>query len=45
MKWYEHNRALGKTKPETFNERWIGCRGQLLWPARLPGLNPLDYFV
>ncbi|XP_014487594.1 PREDICTED: uncharacterized protein LOC106751251, partial [Dinoponera quadriceps] len=27
-----------------FINRWIGRRGTIEWPARSPGLTPLDYF-
>lgn len=30
---------------EHFPNRWIGRRGPILWPARSPDLNPLDFFV
>lgn len=30
---------------EHFPDRWIGRGGPLLWPARSPDLNPLDFFV
>lgn len=29
---------------ETFHE-WIGTNGPILWPARSPDLNPLDFFL
>lgn len=29
----------------TFENRWIGRRGIIEWPARSPDLAPLDYFV
>ncbi|KAL6421063.1 hypothetical protein ACFW04_013587 [Cataglyphis niger] len=28
-----------------YPERWIGHGGPILWPARSPDLNVLDYFV
>lgn len=28
-----------------FPNRWIGRGGPILWPARSPDLNPLDFFV
>ncbi|XP_025264144.1 uncharacterized protein LOC112637804 [Camponotus floridanus] len=28
-----------------FNDRWIGRRGYIEWPARSPDLSPLDYFL
>lgn len=50
--WYQHDGApphVGRNVVawlnQTFNGRWIGRRGQVLWPARSPDLNPLDYFV
>ena len=30
---------------EHFPNRWIGRGGPMLWPARSPDLNPLDFFV
>lgn len=30
---------------EHFPNRWIGRGGPILWPARSPDLNPLDFFV
>jgi hypothetical protein len=27
-----------------FPDRWIGRGGPVAWPARSPGLSPLDYF-
>lgn len=30
---------------ETFPGRWIGRGGPVLWPARTPDLNPLDFFM
>lgn len=29
---------------ETFNDRWIGTGGPVLWPPRSPDLTPLDFF-
>ena len=28
---------------ENFPNRWIGCGGPTLWPARSPDLYPLDF--
>lgn len=28
-----------------FENRWIGRRGRIEWPARSPDLNPLDFFL
>lgn len=28
-----------------YPERWIGRGGPIIWPARSPDLNVLDYFV
>lgn len=28
-----------------FPGRWIGRGGPIRWPARSPGLNPLDFYV
>lgn len=28
-----------------FDNRWIGRRGHIEWPARSPDLNPLDFFL
>ena len=28
-----------------YEERWIGRGGPIIWPARSPDLNVLDYFV
>lgn len=30
---------------EEFPDRWIGRGGPIVWPARSPDLNPLDYFL
>jgi len=30
---------------EVFNQRWIGRRGHIEWPARSPDMNPLDFFL
>lgn len=27
---------------QTFNRRWMGTRGTVAWPLRLPNLKPLD---
>jgi hypothetical protein len=29
---------------DAFENRWIGRRGTIEWPARSPGLTPLDFF-
>lgn len=29
---------------ETFNQ-WMGINGPILWPARSPDLNPMDFFL
>jgi len=29
----------------TFQDRWIGRGGPILWSPRSPDLNPLDYFL
>ncbi|GBO22855.1 hypothetical protein AVEN_176251-1 [Araneus ventricosus] len=29
----------------TYGQQWIGRGGSVLWPARLPDLNCLDYFL
>lgn len=29
---------------QSFPQRWIGRLGPILWPARSPDLNPLDFF-
>ena len=28
----------------TYPQRWIGRGGPVIWPARSPDLNPLDFF-
>ncbi|KAJ8981708.1 hypothetical protein NQ317_017752, partial [Molorchus minor] len=30
---------------KSFNGRWISRRGPVLWPARSPDLNPLDFYL
>lgn len=30
---------------DTFENRWIGRRGSIEWPARSPDLSPLDFFL
>lgn len=30
---------------EEFNNRWIGRRGTIEWPARSPDLTPMDFFL
>jgi hypothetical protein len=30
---------------QTFGEQWIGCGGPVIWPARSPDLNPLDFWL
>lgn len=50
--WFQHDGApphIGRNVVNwlnnNFNGRWIGRRGPILWPARSPDLNPLDFYL
>ena len=50
--WYQQDGApphyaapVRQYLDELFPNRWIGRRGFVEWPARLPDLSPLDYFL
>lgn len=41
-----HNSRLARHYLDTkFPNSWIGRSGPVVWPARSPDLNPLDYFL
>lgn len=37
-------RAVTEFLNQEYQRRWIGRNGTILWPARSPDLNPLDFF-
>lgn len=50
--WFQHDGApahfsipVREHLHQTFPHRWIGRGGPVLWPARSPDLNPLDFFL
>jgi hypothetical protein len=50
--WFQHDGAAAYFSAQTqqhlntqFPDRWLGRGGPELWPARLPDLNPLDFFL
>jgi hypothetical protein len=38
-------RAVRDVLSNTYHDRWIGRGGPTARPPRLPGLNPLDYYL
>lgn len=41
-----HNAAVTRNKlNQMFEDRWMGTRGPIPWPARSPDLSPLDFFI
>jgi hypothetical protein len=50
--WFQHNGTPAHFSAQTqqhlntqFPDRWLGYGGPVSWPARLPDLNPLDFFL
>lgn len=50
--WFQHDGAPAHSCEQarawldsTFPGQWIGRNGPVLWPARSPDLNPLDFFL
>lgn len=50
--WYQMDgapphstRAVDRSLTDTFQDRWIGNRGPMLWPPRSPDLTPLDFYL
>jgi len=39
------SRRVREILNERFRDRWMGQGGPIIWPARSPDLNVLDYFV
>lgn len=40
-----HTQPIRQYENEKFSGQWIGTRGHIERPARLPDLSPLDYFL
>ncbi|XP_067204331.1 uncharacterized protein [Linepithema humile] len=40
-----YSRRVREILNDRFSDRWIGRGGPIVWPARSPDLNVLDYFV
>ncbi|EZA55465.1 hypothetical protein X777_04746, partial [Ooceraea biroi] len=38
-------REVRDTLNARYPDRWMGCGGPIIWPARSPDLNVLDFFV
>jgi hypothetical protein len=50
--WFQRDGAPAHFSAQTqqhlntqFPDRWLGRGGPVLWPARSPDLNPLDFFL
>jgi hypothetical protein len=50
--WFMHDGAPALFSREVrmwlnrrFQQRWIGWRGRVAWPARSPDLNPVEFFL
>lgn len=40
-----YSRRVRQYLNQVFQDRWIGRRGSIEWPARSPDLTPLDFFL
>jgi len=40
-----YTRHVSEYLHESFPNRWLGHGGPVAWPARLPDLTPLDYYL
>ncbi|EFN73558.1 hypothetical protein EAG_11370, partial [Camponotus floridanus] len=41
----DFSREARRYLDERFPGRWIGCAGPIVWPARSPDLNRLNYYL